>query len=61
MPDFDSQNTDRENAKPLVTSSARDDDVKTLMSKSAQEIARDRANQNTVAGSGGENPGASIK
>lgn len=55
------QSTDEANSKSAGGSSATEDDVKTVSSKSAQKIAQDRTNENTLSGSGGENPGASIK
>lgn len=55
------QSTDIENSKPLVTATNAGDDLKQTLNKSSQEIARDRSNQNTVGGSGGKNPGATIK
>jgi len=54
------QSTDAENNKALGKSKAVEDDV-SGKSKSAQAIARDRSNQNTVAGSGGKNPGANVQ
>ena len=61
MADFNAQNTDAENSKPLVTSVPADDDVSQISSKSAQAIAQDRANQNTASGSGGDPVGANVQ
>lgn len=61
MPDFNAQNTDAENAKPVPSSSARDNDLTVNGVGGQQDIARDKSNQNTVAGSGGEAVTASRK
>jgi len=61
MPNANGQHTDAENSKPLVTSTPVEDNLSTVSSQSAQKIAQDRTNENTLSGSGGENPGASIK
>jgi hypothetical protein len=44
------QSTDAENSKPLKTSTAVEDDVKTTMSKPVQEVARSRDNLGGVDG-----------
>lgn len=54
MANFDCQNTDRENSKPVPSSVVRDNDLKVNGVSGLQDIARDRSNQNTVTGSGGE-------
>lgn len=59
--DFNAQNTDAENSKPCPNAVSRDNDLKVSSAGSAQEIARDTSNQNTVAGSGGEAVTAGIK
>jgi len=61
MPDFNAQNTDSENSKSAPSSSVRDNDLKVNGVGGIQDIARDRANQNTVTGSGGDPVDASIK
>lgn len=62
MPSFDSQNTDRENSKPVPKSTRRDDDVKTLAQSSAQAIANSEQRDTTNGvREGGQNPGATIK
>ncbi len=50
------QSTDAENSKPLKTSTAVEDDVKTTMSASAQAIARGRKNLGGLDASGNEDP-----
>jgi len=55
------QSTDAENSKPLGKAKTVEDDLKGSGRKSSQAIARDRSNQNTVAGSGGKNPGANVQ
>lgn len=57
----DGQCTDAENARALYKSRVVEDDVRSKSLGSAQSIARKRANQNTVAGSGGKNPGANVQ
>lgn len=54
MPNASGQHTDAENAKAAPSVSKPGDDLTQVSSKSTQEIARDRANQNTVGGSGGD-------
>ena len=56
-----SQSTDAENSKAAPSVSRPGDDLKTSSLGPLQQIARDNANQNTVTGSGGDNPGAIIK
>lgn len=57
---FENQSTDAENAKAPATSKSVGE-AKTVMSASAQKIASDRANQNTVAGSGADPVTASVE
>ncbi len=52
MPNANGQHTDAENAKAPMPVSKPGDDLTQVSSKSTQAIAQDRANQNTVAGSG---------
>lgn len=54
MADFNCQNTDRENDKPAPKSVVRDNDLRVNGVGGLQDIARDRSNQNTVTGSGGD-------
>lgn len=54
MPNAQGQHTDAENAKAPMPVSKPGDDLTQVSSKSTQEIARDRSNQNTVAGSGAD-------
>jgi hypothetical protein len=68
MPNFDAQNTDRENSKPAPKSVSRDNDLKVSQRGSTQEVARED-NRDTQGRSdvgwnpreGGKNPGATIK
>lgn len=61
MPNFDAQNTDRENSKPSPKSVARDNDLTVSQRGSLQDIARERTNQNTASGSGATPVTAKIK
>ncbi len=61
MSSFEGQSTDAENSRALHKSKNAGDDLKQVKSASAQAIAHDRANQNTVGGSGAQNPGANVQ
>ena len=45
---FENQNTDAENNKALGTSTPVEDDVKTVSSRSAQDIAKDDPSQKAL-------------
>lgn len=55
------QSTDAANDASLIGSKSAGADASKVSSKSAQKIAQDRTNENTLAGSGGENPGANVQ
>jgi len=61
MASREGQSTDAINAAALTGATSAGEGAKTVMSKSAQEIARERTNQNTQTGSGGTNPGANVQ
>ena len=54
MANANGQHTDAENSKGPLPVSKPGDDLKSSSLGSTQDIAQDRANQNTVAGSGGD-------
>ena len=61
MPNANGQHTDAINSKALASATNAGDDLTQVMSASSQTIAQDTGNQNTVAGSGGDNPGANVQ